>query len=82
MATIKDLHNKIRDLNLHCDMNEDRTYHTVGQFILLHRMGGYQLGRVWDKLGRYDCVLSGGFVPRKQLWNCIDAYMEGLGLWK
>jgi hypothetical protein len=25
--------------------------------------------------------LSGGFVPRNQLWNCIDAYMEGLGLW-
>jgi len=79
MATIKDLHNKIRDLNLHCDMNEDRTYHTVGQFILLHRMGGYQLGKIWED-EKYDYVLSGGFVPRKQLWYCIDAYMEGLGL--
>ena len=79
MARVRDLHNKIRDLNLSLDMNEDQADHTVGQYVLVKGNGGYQLGRIWED-EKYDYVLSGGFVPRKQLWNCIDSYMEGLGL--
>jgi len=79
MTRVRDLHNKIRDLNLSLDMNEDQADHTVGQYVLVRGNRGYQLGRIWSG-EKYDYVLSGGFVPRNQLWNCIDAYMEGLSL--
>jgi|TARA_R110000823_G_C15697477_1_gene476061 hypothetical protein len=82
MARVRDLHNQVRDLNLHFDMNEDRTFHTVGQYILIQREGGYQVGQIWSDVGQYDFVFNGEFVPRKQLWNCMDAYMRGLGVYK
>lgn len=72
--------NKMTDSPLETYVKIDGKYVAqIGNFHLDGAYGGWKLGRIVNEAGGMSDVLSCGFVPKRELYNLIHAYLRGKG---
>ena len=57
---------------------ENPNYGTVGAYEISYAYGGVSLHKVMSKHGAVKDIFRCGHVPKKDLYNRITAYMEGM----
>ena len=83
--TIKDLENRVKYLN---ELTEKPTQRytkkdgkyisNVGHIFISQAYGGCELQQVWNEGGAVIDVLKTGHIPKKELYNQINAFIEGI----
>ena len=56
----------------------DRHVAQIGNFHLSHAYGGVSLHQMHNDAGGVSCPLSGGHVPKRDLYERMHAYIRGI----
>ena len=76
--TQKDLENKIDRLNMIAGFKTPPKYSTIGAYCLDYAYGGVQLHRYVNESGGIHDIFRQGYMTKRELWNLICAYENGL----
>ena len=70
MSTVKMVHieSLVRRINEKAGF-ENPQYNTVGSYQLSGAYGGWKLEKVVNEAGGVSCASSGGYVPKRELYN-------------
>jgi hypothetical protein len=50
----------------------------VGHYFIDRAYGGVRLGRIANPDGGMYAVLSNGYQPKRELWNAMRAFIQGI----
>ena len=76
-VTQKDLECLVERLNVAAGFNNPK-YSTVGSYTLSYAYGGVSLHQYTSKHGAVRDVFSSGHITKKDLYNRLRAYLEGM----
>ena len=75
-VTQHDLEISVANLNRITGFGENVKYNTNGAYQLDWAYGGVQLVRVCNNVGGVETISSGGYVPKRELYNQINAIVR------
>lgn len=81
--TERDLNNLVFKLNKLTDnptSYSDGGEINIGHFHIDSAYGGYKLVQTTTKTGSIKEIIHSGFVPKRKLYDLIDAYIRGIEL--
>ena len=75
--TVKHLRAKLERLNRIAGFDNPE-YSTIGAYVLDYAYGGVQLQRYVTNDGGVTDIFRVGFVPKRELYNLMSAYEDGM----